>query len=77
MEQTFFTRQIKNDEELCKLPVSMLTTTDNPRDVEICHQRGCSNYIVKPVDYEKFIEAISRLGVFLSVIEVPATNGTA
>ena len=64
-------RQIKEDKELRKLPVIMLTTTDDPREVERCHQLGCSSYIVKPVDYDKFAEAIKNLGLFISLVEVP------
>jgi CheY-like chemotaxis protein len=64
-------RQVKADPELRKIPVSMLTTTDDPREVARCHELGCSNYIVKPVDYDKFAEAINRLGLFISLVEVP------
>jgi CheY-like chemotaxis protein len=64
-------RQLKADPELRKIPVSMLTTTDDPREVARCHELGCSNYIVKPVDYDKFAEAINRLGLFISLVEVP------
>jgi CheY-like chemotaxis protein len=64
-------RQIKADPELRKIPVSMLTTTDDPREVERCHVLGCSNYIVKPVDYEKFSEAMNSLGLFISLVQVP------
>ena len=63
--------QIKQDSELRKLPVVMLTTTDDPREVERCHDLGCSSYIAKPVDYDKFVEAIRQLGLFLAVVEVP------
>jgi len=68
-------RQIKNHSELKKIPVIMITTTDDPREVEKCHKLGCSNYITKPVDYEKFVESIKKLGYFLMVVEVPAING--
>ena len=64
-------RQIKNDPEFRKIPVSMLTTTDDPREVERCHALGCSNYLVKPVDYEKFSEAMNHLGLFISLVQVP------
>ena len=64
-------RQLKADSELRKLPVSMLTTTDDPREVARCHELGCNNYIVKPVDYEKFAEAIKQLGLFISLVQVP------
>jgi CheY-like chemotaxis protein len=68
-------RQIKADAELRKLPVIMLTTTDDPREVARCHALGCSNYIVKPVDYEKFSEAIKQFGLFISLVQVPDLNG--
>ena len=64
-------RQIKQDPELRKIPVLMLTTTDDPREVERCHALGCSNYIVKPVDYDKFAEAIKQLGLFITLVQVP------
>jgi CheY-like chemotaxis protein len=64
-------RQVKGHPELRKLPVIMLTTTDDPREVERCHALGCNNYIVKPVDYDKFAEAIKQLGMFISLVQVP------
>lgn len=64
-------RQVKAHPELRKLPVIMLTTTDDPREVERCHALGCNNYIVKPVDYDKFAEAIKQLGLFISLVQVP------
>ena len=64
-------RHIKADAEMRKLPVIMLTTTDDPREVERCHALGCSTYIVKPVVYEKFAEAINRIGLFVSLVQVP------
>lgn len=70
-------RQIKAHPELRKLPVTMLTTTDDPREVERCHALGCSNYVTKPVDYDKFISAIHQLGIFFTVVQVPALNGIA
>src|SRR5258708_11534701 len=68
-------RQIKQDPELRKIPVLMLTTTDDPREVERCHAIGCSSYLVKPVDYEKFAEAIKSLGLYISLVEVPEIDG--
>lgn len=64
-------RRLKADPELRKLPVIMLTTTDDTREVERCHQLGCSVYIQKPVDYEKFAEAIRRIGLFVPLMLVP------
>ena len=47
--------RIKTDPELKKMPVIILTTTDDPREVELCHACGCNSYITKPVEYEKFV----------------------
>jgi len=68
-------RQIKEDPSLRKLPVIMLTTTDDPREIERCHLLGCNSYIVKPVDYDKFAEAIKQLGMYVSLVQVPEING--
>ena len=64
-------RRIKADAELRKLPVIMLTTTDDAREVKRCHELGCNVYIQKPVDYDKFAEAIRRLGLFVMLLLVP------
>lgn len=68
-------RQIKQDSEMRKVPVIILTTTDDPREVERCHSIGCASYIVKPVDYNKFAEAITGLGLYISLVQVPEING--
>lgn len=75
LDGTEVLRLIKNDPELRKIPVVMITTTDDPREVEHCHELGCSNYITKPVEYDNFVNAIRQLGLFLSVVQVPAVNG--
>ena len=64
-------RQIKSHTELKAIPVLMLTTTDDPKEVRHCHLLGCSNYIVKPIEYKKFIEAIHNLGLFLRIVSIP------
>lgn len=64
-------RQVKADPKKRKIPVIMLTTTDDPREVERCYSLGCSVYITKPVETERFIEAIKRLGLFISVVSIP------
>lgn len=70
-------RRIKADEVLRRMPVIMLTTTDDPREVERCHALGCNSYIVKPVDYDKFAEAIKQLGLYIALVEVPELNPPA
>ena len=68
-------RRIKADPELRTLPVIMLTTTDDSREVERCHQLGCNVYIQKPVDYDRFAQAIRRLGLFVTLLLVPPVRG--
>lgn len=68
-------RQLKEDKELCKMPVIMVSTTDDPLEVNQCYQLGCSYYVTKPVDYDKFVNAIRQLGLFLLIVEVPVING--
>ncbi|MDD5094346.1 MAG: response regulator [Dehalococcoidia bacterium] len=67
--------RMKADEHLKRIPVIMLTTTDDPREIEHCHVLGCNSYVVKPVEYEGFVNAVHQLGLFLSVVEVPRING--
>lgn len=68
-------RQIKSDPELKNMPVIMLTTTDDPREIRTCYSLGCSCYVTKPVDYQQFAEMLSRLGLFLLVVQVPDLDG--
>ena len=68
-------RQIKADASLRKMPVVMLTTTDDPREISRCHELGCSHYIVKPVDYDKFSDTIKQMGLFFALVQVPPVNG--
>ena len=67
-------RRIKADATLHKLPVIMLTTTDDAREVARCHELGCNVYLQKPVDYGKFAEAMHRLGLFIMLMQMPAVN---
>lgn len=64
-------RRLKANAALRNIPVIMLTTTDDAREVERCHQLGCNGYIQKPVDYDRFAEAIRRVGLFVPLLLVP------
>jgi CheY-like chemotaxis protein len=64
-------RQLKDDADLRRAPVIVLTTTDDQREIERCYELGCNVYITKPVNYETFAQAIRQLGLFLAVIQVP------
>ena len=62
---------VRANKETVKLPVIMLTTTDDPREIERCYALGCNVYITKPVGYNDFAEAVKRLGLFLQIVQVP------
>ena len=62
--------RIKGDNNLKNLPVIMLTTTDDPREVEKCYKLGCNIYVTKPVDFLKFAETLKRLGLFIQMVKV-------
>ncbi len=66
--------QIKADPALRRIPVIMLTTTDDPREIDRCYELGCNVYITKPVAYEAFIDAIRRLGLFLQIVQRPRSG---
>lgn len=63
-------RRIKGNDVLKDIPVIMLTTTDDPREVDECYRIGCNFYITKPVDFSKFAETLKRLGLFIQVVRV-------
>jgi len=65
--------RMKADQRTKRIPVVVLTTTDDPREVSRCYDLGCSVYVTKPVDYLQFAEAIRRLGLFLSIVTI--SNG--
>ena len=62
-------RRLKGDPRTAKVPTIILTTTDDPREIERCYQLGCNVYVTKPVEYDAFMEAIRRLGFFLQIVK--------
>ncbi len=65
-------KRIKTNEHLKRVPVVVLTTTDDAVEIQRCYDLGCNVYITKPVNYENFANAIRQLGLFFSVMQVPA-----
>ena len=63
--------RMKADGRTKRIPVIILTTTNDVREVARCYQLGCNVYVTKPVDYERFSEAVRKLGLFLSIVTVP------
>ena len=67
-------RRVKENKYLKCAPVVVLTTTDDSQEIKRCYELGCNVYITKPVNYESFATAIRQLGLFFSVIQVPAAS---
>ena len=63
--------RMKADERTKRIPVVVLTTTDDAREVSRFYELGCNVYVTKPVDYEQFSKAVCKLGLFLSVVTIP------
>jgi two-component system, response regulator len=53
--------QLKEDPELRRIPVVVLTTSADERDVSYCYELGASTYIQKPVDFEGLVQAVGRI----------------
>jgi CheY-like chemotaxis protein len=70
-------RRVKSDPVLRKIPVIMLTTTDDPSEIGRCYNLGCNFYIVKPADYIEFMNAVEQLGRFLALPAVQVAACTA
>jgi CheY-like chemotaxis protein len=70
-------QQIKADPALHKLPVIMLTTTQDPREVDRCHELGCNIYIHKPVSFDAFANAMAQLGKLVSLAQMPRVKQEA
>lgn len=67
---------LKKLRERYRMPVMMLTTSDDPDEIRRCYEHGCNLYITKPVVYEEFVEAMSRLGNFLKIARFPDDAGS-
>jgi CheY-like chemotaxis protein len=64
-------RIIKGDPELRALPVVILTSSREEQDVVMSYSLGVNAYVVKPVDFEAFVEAVKMLGGFWAVVNEP------
>lgn len=64
-------RQIKSDESLKEIPVVVLTSSREDTDLTECYKLGANAYVVKPVDFQQFVEAVKQLGAFWAVVNEP------
>ena len=64
-------QQIRSDERLKVIPVVVLTSSHEEKDMVRSYQLGVNAYVVKPVDFHEFVNAVKELGVFWAVINQP------
>jgi DNA-binding response OmpR family regulator len=64
-------KQIKSEEKLRMIPVVVLTSSKEEKDMVASYRLGVNAYVVKPVDFHEFVNAIKELGVFWAIINEP------
>jgi CheY-like chemotaxis protein len=64
-------RQMKSDPALSALPVVMLTSSREEPDLAASYSLGANAYVVKPVDFQQFVDAVRQIGVFWAVVNEP------
>lgn len=71
-------RQLRADERTCLLPIVVLTSSDEERDIVESYRLGANSYVRKPVDFSQFSEAVRQLGLYWLVLnEGPPERGEA
>lgn len=69
-------QQIKGNEELKIIPVVMLTSSREEPDLKKCYELGVNAYVVKPVNFKDFFDAVKQLGIFWALLnELPSDGG--
>jgi len=61
-------RQVKADPELKQIPVVMLTSSREEKDLVASYRLGVNGYVVKPVDFAQFVEAVKEVGMFWALV---------
>ena len=70
-------REIRSDERLKLIPVVVLTSSREDRDMVASYKLGVNAYVVKPVDFHEFVNAVKELGVFWAMINEPPPGSIA
>jgi two-component system response regulator len=63
---------IKGDDRTKLIPVIIMTSSREDKDIEECYRLGVNSYVVKPVEFENFARAVSELGMYWMVLNQPA-----
>ncbi len=70
-------RQVKGDPELKNIPVVIMTSSREEKDLVSSYELGVNAYVVKPVEFHEFVEAVKKVGGFWGILnEAPDMNGT-
>ena len=64
-------RQIKENKKFNKVPVVVLTSSSEEKDIELAYEYGANSYIVKPVDFDKFVEVAKYIDIYWNVLNRP------
>jgi CheY-like chemotaxis protein len=69
-------RQLRNEPRFKHVPVVMITSSREEQDLIRSYELGVNAYVVKPVDFQKFVECIKQIGFFWALINEPPPGGT-
>jgi len=64
-------KEIKADENTCRIPVVVLTSSQEDRDIVESYKLGVNSYVSKPVEFDDFIDAVSTLGLYWMLLNKP------
>jgi CheY-like chemotaxis protein len=64
-------QELKADERLRQIPVVVMTSSREDRDLEECYRLGVNSYVVKPLDFLGFVQAVKTVGMFWAVLNEP------
>ncbi|TRX02727.1 response regulator [Flavobacterium gawalongense] len=64
-------RRIKSDERTKRIPIVVLTSSKEDPDIQECYSLGVNSYVVKPVEFDHFVKAVSDLGLYWMILNQP------
>ena len=66
--------RLKGNAHTRRIPIIVLTTTDEESEMSKCYDLGADVYVTKPIEYESFANAIRQLGLFFAIMQVPESS---
>lgn len=66
--------KLKNNIITKHIPIVMISTTDNPKEIDVCNAIGCNGFIIKPIDIQNLIDILGNLGYNLDIEEIKNPN---